>query len=213
MGRRIPSTPISTINPALSLSLLVGWIAVTMAILATLCAARSRKSSSTSPSPSSTRKSEREATEPEASAAKTTETTATTMSSPPTSTTIAVNNFTEETTPRIQEQQQLSSPKGKDSPSRLFKSKQKLSSTLSMKLQGSSLSKIRTRKEEQQKQEDSIWTKTIMLGEKCKVPNEEDDIIYDQKGNRISSYRSKTPRSLPVSRTNSLIDQDLLPFK
>lgn len=67
-------------------------------------------------------------------------------------------------------------------------------------------------KKEKLKREDSIWTKTIILGEKCRVPDDDDDaIIYDGKGNRISTYRLRTPRSLTVSRTNSMIDQDAIP--
>lgn len=38
------------------------------------------------------------------------------------------------------------------------------------------------------KHEDSIWMKTIILGEKCRVPDEEEGaIIYEGKGKRISA--------------------------
>lgn len=53
--------------------------------------------------------------------------------------------------------------------------------------------------------EDSIWTKTIILGERCQVPDEDDDIC-DKKGNRISAYHPRNPQSVPVSRSTSFID-------
>lgn len=82
------------------------------------------------------------------------------------------------------------------------------------------LSRIRTRiKKEKHKQaaarenappgEESVWMKTIILGEKCRVPNSDDDdedmVVYDERGNKKRMYHPKTPRSLPVSRTNSFI--------
>ncbi|KAI4377526.1 hypothetical protein MLD38_015133 [Melastoma candidum] len=45
------------------------------------------------------------------------------------------------------------------------------------------------KKHEKIKQEDSLWMKTIMLGEKCKVLEDEDSVFYDNKGNRIASFR------------------------
>lgn len=56
------------------------------------------------------------------------------------------------------------------------------------------------------KHEDSIWKKTIILGEKCRIPEEDDDtIFYDEKGNRISTYHPKSS-SKPLSRQNSITD-------
>jgi len=82
----------------------------------------------------------------------------------------------------------------------------KLSSSMSVRLLGNA---IATRKEEKKekklKREDSVWKKTIILGEKCRVPQEDDDtILYDEKGNRISTYHPKTPSTaLSTSRQNS----------
>lgn len=46
--------------------------------------------------------------------------------------------------------------------------------------------------------EDSIWKKQIILGEKCKVPDEDDDtILYDEKGERYLTYHPKKPATLP----------------
>ncbi|GER35407.1 RNA-binding (RRM/RBD/RNP motifs) family protein [Striga asiatica] len=51
------------------------------------------------------------------------------------------------------------------------------------------------------KHEDSIWKKTIILGEKCRVPEEEDEetILYDENGNRISAYHHRKTHSGALS--------------
>lgn len=52
--------------------------------------------------------------------------------------------------------------------------------------------------------------KKITPGERNRIPKDEADepIFYDKNGNRISNYRRRTPRSLPVSRTTSAEDED-----
>ncbi|KAK1314657.1 hypothetical protein QJS10_CPA06g00958 [Acorus calamus] len=98
--------------------------------------------------------------------------------------------------------------------------RRKLSVSLSLKL-SNGLAKIRTtvgRRSATEEEEESIWMKKIILGERCRVPGddggdndgsgnvEDDDLfIYDEKGNRRMAYHPRTPRSLPVSRTNSFI--------
>jgi len=57
------------------------------------------------------------------------------------------------------------------------------------------------------KHEDSVWMKTIILGEKCKVPDEDEAVIYDGKGKRISTYHKKAS----CSRQNSQIDLNAIP--
>ncbi|GMP95119.1 hypothetical protein CsSME_00044288 [Camellia sinensis var. sinensis] len=59
--------------------------------------------------------------------------------------------------------------------------------------------------------EDSIWKKTIILGERCRVLDEDDTILYDENGNRISTYHPKTPSSLALSRQTSSIDPEAIP--
>lgn len=67
------------------------------------------------------------------------------------------------------------------------------------------------KKDKKLKHEDSIWKKTIILGEKCKIPDEDDDaILYDENGNRISTYHRKST-SLALSRQNSGIDPGAIP--
>lgn len=77
------------------------------------------------------------------------------------------------------------------------------------------LSRIRTsRKEKRQsndgggdEEEELVWRKRIILGERCRVPSSDDEdeemVVYDDKGNKQRNYHPKTPRSLPVSRTSS----------
>lgn len=57
------------------------------------------------------------------------------------------------------------------------------------------------------KTEESVWMKTIILGEKC-VPDEEDDpVIYEGKGKKISAYHPKSYST--ISRQNSFLDADV----
>lgn len=83
----------------------------------------------------------------------------------------------------------------------------KLTSSMSTRLQGgmnslrqSSVRENRFKewKEKTFKHEDSIWKKQIILGEKCRVPDEDDDtILYDENGDRYVTYHPKKPASLP----------------
>lgn len=90
----------------------------------------------------------------------------------------------------------------------------KLSSSMSMRVLGNAIaSRMEEKKEKILKREDSVWKKTIILGEKCRVPQEDDDtILYDEKGNRISTYHQKTPSTVfSMSRQNSGINSDAVP--
>ncbi|KAH7835210.1 hypothetical protein Vadar_023913 [Vaccinium darrowii] len=100
-------------------------------------------------------------------------------------------------------------------------SERKLLSSMSVRAQGGGGMGQMSRKEESShdkkrdkklKHEDSVWKKTIILGERCRVPDEDDTVVYDEKGNRISTYHPKTPSSLPVSRQTSFIDPDAIPI-
>ncbi|CAI9773146.1 unnamed protein product [Fraxinus pennsylvanica] len=90
----------------------------------------------------------------------------------------------------------------------------KLSSSMSMSVLGNAISSRKEEKKEKTlKHEDSVWKKTIILGEKCRVPQEDDDtILYDEKGNRISTYHQKTPsNAFSISGQNSGINSDAVP--
>lgn len=89
----------------------------------------------------------------------------------------------------------------------------KLVSSMSMKLLGSGGGigiggRQCSRREKKLNHEDSVWKKTIILGEKCRVPNDEDDaVFYDEKGNRISTYHPKSHSgTLSYSRQTSNTD-------
>ncbi|CAI0381647.1 unnamed protein product [Linum tenue] len=71
----------------------------------------------------------------------------------------------------------------------------------------------RKNKREKMRNEDSVWMKTIILGEKCKVPDQEDDmdVIFDGKGRKVSTYHPRTMSSYGLSRTNSSIDHTAIP--
>lgn len=58
--------------------------------------------------------------------------------------------------------------------------------------------------------EDSVWKKRIILGEKCRVPDEdEDDIIYDEHGMKITTFHRKQS-GLSISRQSSDASQNAI---
>lgn len=74
--------------------------------------------------------------------------------------------------------------------------------------------KLRTsRRERKGEGEDTIWKKTIILGEKCKVSSddEEEEEEVDEKGNPQRYYHPRTPRSRRTSRNNSFSNPDEAP--
>lgn len=55
-------------------------------------------------------------------------------------------------------------------------------------------------------EEGTLWTKTIILGERCRVPSgsdEDDDDVDGATVKKWKSYRPRQPRSVPVTRSNS----------
>ncbi|KAK7377074.1 hypothetical protein VNO80_02494 [Phaseolus coccineus] len=59
---------------------------------------------------------------------------------------------------------------------------------------------------EKLKRDDSVWMKTIILGGKC-VPDEEDDVvIYEDKGKKISAYHPRKSTTVSLSRQCSYIN-------
>ncbi|KAI3728204.1 hypothetical protein L6452_16836 [Arctium lappa] len=56
------------------------------------------------------------------------------------------------------------------------------------------------------KHENSIVKKPIILGEKCKVPvDDEDPIVYDEKGREISTFHNKEPTVVSLARQYSRV--------
>ncbi|XP_073051380.1 uncharacterized protein [Primulina eburnea] len=98
--------------------------------------------------------------------------------------------------------------------SRSNSSLSKLTSSLSMKVLTASRREDSGNNKKMMKHEDSIWKKTIILGEKCRVTDEDEDtILYDENGNRISAYHPKKNAAsvLSLSRQTSRADQDSVP--
>ncbi|XP_047966567.1 uncharacterized protein LOC125210959 [Salvia hispanica] len=62
------------------------------------------------------------------------------------------------------------------------------------------------------KHEDSVWKKTIILGERCRVPEDEDEDdvkLFDEKGNKIITYHPKSHSGLlQYSRQSTSLDAD-----
>ncbi|KAG4953702.1 hypothetical protein JHK87_039296 [Glycine soja] len=56
------------------------------------------------------------------------------------------------------------------------------------------------------KNEDSVWMKTIILGGKCVPDEEEDVVIYEGKGKKISAYHPRKSTSMSLSRQCSYIN-------
>lgn len=94
-------------------------------------------------------------------------------------------------------------------------STRKLGTTLSVK----SISvKIRDKKA-RPKDEDSIWKKTIILGEKCKISDDDNDaVIFNGKHDTVLAYHPRTLSTISISRTGSFkvsdkTDSTLISFK
>ncbi|KAG6624445.1 hypothetical protein I3843_16G029000 [Carya illinoinensis] len=210
MGRRIPLNEKPLIHPLLSFSLLVVGIAAAMATITALCGSRFRRR--TSP-PSSAPPPFETAEKPDL--VDSTAITMTMTSSPPPKAAEPVESedILDNKLPLPPAMKQMGESYScrnmtKSSPYR------KTSMNLSMKLPRS-LSLARReenrQRKEQLKMEDSVWMKTIILGEKCKVPDEEDAVIYDGKGKRISAYHPRTPSRISLSMGLSFNEPDLLP--
>lgn len=189
MGRIFPRVEKLTSAPSIvSISLLIACIVATFVVVSSLCGLSRRKQSS----------SEKKCDEP---------------------VNLQINTTTEDTNLKKKSVQLLSErprspPKLKHARASSYHfqtnssaSFGKSRSSTSMRLQGgmNSLRQYSVRedrfkkwKEKTFEHEDSIWKKQIILGEKCKVPDEDDDtILYDEKGKRYLTYHPKQPSTLP----------------
>ena len=233
MARRVPTAETHLIHPALSISLLAAWIAATIAIVAALCGTRFRKKPTPSPSESSsvsqTTKILQTGSPPPATAAVSVPVepspTGTEMEGEGGSRPEKTQSLEPEPEPlplplppirQVNEMGLTHMPRsvsvsqnrgggflvsGSINLPRSFSVAKHLPFTKEERMQG---------RRERSKQPDSIWTKTILLGERCRVPND-DEHVNDGKGQKIETYQPRGPRSLPVSRTNSFIDREAVP--
>lgn len=207
MGRRIPTNDIRLNHPILSFTLLAIGMAAAIALISGLCGVKHRRKPS-APSPSLapiSRKEEALSRLPTTKAKK-----------PPS----VESKENENKLPLTPAKKKLVRGAYSCKDMTKFMSESKIAASLGMKVTRS-LSMTRNRdnvKEEigkkgKLKTEDSIWMKTIILGEKCRVPDEEEEgnVIYERNGKRISAYHPRTASSLSISRHCSFIDQEAIP--
>ncbi|KAI9118513.1 hypothetical protein K1719_010845 [Acacia pycnantha] len=200
MGRRIPVADnnhnlLLLIHPLLYYSFLAATLAASIVIIAALCGVRSRKKPS-SPPPSDHLHTTKHLD----------------AGSPPTNE--SGNKSNEIPLPPAMQQPKESA--GSTSNMRKANSEHRSLSSLKKGPRNLSVSKSGDlkedgRKKEKLKPEESVWMKTIILGEKC-VPDEEDNaVIYEGKGKKISAYHPRNSSSFSISKQLSSISQDLSP--
>lgn len=214
---------IASNHPTLSLAFFVAWMTVLVAVVSSLCGIWSKKTSeSSTTNDNKTTENVETTTSPSRSAPA--------APQPPQATFIDSNTNDEDAFSRplklppsvanlelgdLTKDQKPSPPPNIDKSSSLHNymkkstSRRKLSGSISMRMS----MKIKDKASEishhkKLKHEDSLWTKRIMLGEKCRLPNEDDStILYDDKENKMSPY-SQSKRSM--SRSSSFINQDTI---
>ena len=213
MGRRIPADETNLlIHPLLSISFFAAGMAATIAMITALCSFRRKRSPPPSQSPASNITTETDAEPATMAAAGTTTTTPQQDSETDQENEDGRESKELPLPPRMRHSGQIDSTINNKSHMKKSASERRLLSNLSMKLPRS-LSMARKdkvkeeynkRKNAKLKPEESIWMKTIILGEKCKVPDEDEVVIYDAKGRRIPAYH-------PKSRQSSFIDPSAIP--
>lgn len=212
MGRRIPNGNLSSsliLHPVLYLSFLAAGVAASIAIVTALCIGLFwRKSSpSLSDSPERSKKNSDASCSPSPA-----ESTSTAKPDPPKDDSTATSEMKELPLPPA-----LQAPKDVSFPPAHVKraaSERRLSFNLSVKMPRT-LSVARRRdppkedtikKIKKAKPEDNVWMKTIILGEKCQVPDDQEDaVIYEGKGKKVSAYHPKT-KSTPSCSHFSFVD-------
>lgn len=181
------------LSPAIAAVLAVAWVAAAVTVLLSLCATRNRKSSSKREAPESP------STANESATAETEEGKA------------AEEEQSEENKEAVTviPVEGAAALHGPIPPAELPKStstKRKLSMTISRGMS----ERLKTSRWDRKGGgsgggEESLWKKTIILGEKCRVGNyegEEEVVVVDEKGNQ-ERYHPSRSASRQVSRSNS----------
>ncbi|CAD5169153.1 unnamed protein product [Musa acuminata subsp. malaccensis] len=212
MGRRIafPSEANTSVHPSLVVCLVVAWIAAVMAVVLSFCATCNRKSSSKQSSPRSSPSNE-------------------SVAKPAAETTPAAAAQEQDESPAQEMQQQKQEEKEEEKvtviemapdvathgplpPTVLPASASKRKLSLSF---GKVPERLRTSRRERHGKgndsEDSLWKKTIILGEKNRISTDDEEEVVDENGNRQRHYHPKTPRSRQTSRNNSFAHPDETP--
>ncbi|CAH1427686.1 unnamed protein product [Lactuca virosa] len=222
MVRNIPTSKTPTNNPLLSRSFIFAFILSTITIISLLCAKKKKKRAPPLNNP----------------ARKISENTKLLVSTTNKRTSEVAHVKTEDKTgnppplePPTPQQKELPPPPRLASirassyhvgPSSNTSHGAKLTSSMSMRLSGRLKGLKKGSKKENDngkdkeydtdklQREDSVWKKRIILGEKCRVPDEdEDDIIYDEHGMRITTFHGKQS-GLSISRQSSDASQNVI---
>lgn len=228
MGRRLPSDNAnnSLIGPFLYFSFSLIGLATSIAIITTLCSVRFRRRK-LAPPPTTPISNTKEATTTDKNT--TNATIFTSQEQPCTLETTKLENTSIEGNNNETSTKELPLPPSMQQPNNTNKasefvkrttSERRLSFKLSIKMPRSlSLARNWDKKEENDignkeklKPDESIWMKTIILGEKCVPDEEEDAIIYEGKGKRISAYHPRnsiSSSSMSLSRQWSCLALDV----
>lgn len=225
MGRGVPIENPSLVHPVIYFSFLAASFAASMAIITSICGVGFRRKSSLSlPSPSLSDLSSSPLPPPPYSLSHPIELGKDLDATPP-SETENNNNNNENDEGQVKElplppaMAALQLPKGPFISEKMKRvtSERRMPLSLSIKMPRSlSVAKHRDHKEEKHKgniggklkAEDSVWMKTIILGDKC-VPDEEDDpVLYEGKGKRIEAYHTKKQSVMSMSAQTSFLDHD-----
>jgi len=219
MGRRLPydNATNSLIGPFLYFSFSLIGLATSIAIITTLCSVRFRRRKLAPPPTTPISNTEEDTTTDKNT---TNATIFMSQEQPRTETTKLENtsiegNSIEMSTKELPLPPSMQQPDSTNRASEFVKrttSERRLSFKLSIKMPRSlSLARNWDKKEESDignkeklKPDESTWMKTIILGEKCVPDEEEDAIIYEGKGKRISAYH---PRNSISSSSMSLSRQ------
>lgn len=227
MARGIPLAENPTINPILSISLLITCLAATIAIVSSMCGIFSRRKSSSSDQDKSSDDQNASQSNEDAKGSDDPDHT-----SPNKEGDNSESEEAEKPLPpppaALAGSYTNNKPLHTRASSYHFRSNSnvslgKLTSTMSMKVQGGikairqtskrELDLIRRKDHKDSKHEDTLWQKRIILGEKCRVPSEtEDDMaVFDENGHKISAYHKKPLASATMSRQSSNVDTSAIP--
>ncbi|KAJ8459875.1 hypothetical protein OPV22_032801 [Ensete ventricosum] len=207
MGRIIPfpSEAHTSLRPSLVVFLVVAWIAAAMAVVLSICATCNRKSSSKQSSSPRSPPSNESVAKPAAE----------TMPA-----TVAQEQDESPAQDMQQQEEQVAviemapdvATHGPLPPTVLPASASKRKLSLSF---GRVPERLRTSRRERHGKgndsEDSLWKKTIILGEKNRISTDDEEEVVDENGNRQRHYHPRTPRSQQTSRNNSFAHPDETP--
>ncbi|PWA93353.1 hypothetical protein CTI12_AA070050 [Artemisia annua] len=206
MVRNFPTRKSSPHNPLLSFTFTVAFVAAVVAIISSLCGFTKKKQRTTSPSTTQEPSIDEETQTLDVRIAEKTDNHHPSLELPPPRETVV------EPLPPPSAMGKLRAVSYHVRSNSNVSEKGRLSSSMSMRsLGGYKKASKREQKHEKNKlsHEESIWKKTIILGEKCRVPDDDEEaILYDEKGMRIPTFRRKQTSGLQISRHDSAFESN-----